>query len=165
MISPARLRKLVRYDPQTGIFISRVARTNRLPAGRQLGSIFRCASLCYFQIRIDGHCYLAHRLAWLYVYERWPSGGLDHIDGDGLNNRIANLREATQSQNMANARRRRTNRSGFKGVNKEPNGRYRAKIRIAGKTIHIGRFATADEARQAYLIKARELFGEFANAG
>lgn len=87
----------------------------------------------------------------------------DHRDGDGLNNRRANLRNATKSQNMHNARLRADNTSGFKGVcwNKR-SGKWEARIRLHGKQNHLGMHATPEAAYEAYCQAANRLHGEFA---
>lgn len=86
---------------------------------------------------------------------------VDHRDGDGLNNRIANLRIANGTLNNANCHTARKNKSGFKGVRLDKN-RYEAGVRDRGRMVRIGRFDTAEEAAKAYDAKALELFGEFA---
>lgn len=88
---------------------------------------------------------------------------VDHIDGDGLNNRRENLRLATPAQNSANMRARPGSLSGFKGVTWSKNAkRWRAKIRANGRHRHLGYFTSEEEAARAYDDAARELHGEFA---
>lgn len=89
----------------------------------------------------------------------WPL--VDHINGNGLDNRRANLREATHAENMRNRRMSRNNTSGFKGVVLE-GSRWRARIRFDRQRVSLGAFATAEEAANAYDAAARELHGEFA---
>lgn len=84
---------------------------------------------------------------------------VDHRDGNGLNNRRGNLREATGSGNCAN---RFHKREGYRGVSEKDSGKFTAKIKHAGKTTHLGTFATRDEAARVYDAKAREIWGEFA---
>lgn len=87
----------------------------------------------------------------------------DHINGDGLDNRRANLRPANRTQNAANVRMHHDNHTGAKGVHLcKTTGRYRAQIREAGARRHLGRFDTLEEAARAYDAAAREAFGEFA---
>jgi hypothetical protein len=86
----------------------------------------------------------------------------DHIDNNTLNNCRSNLRETNDTLNVANRTLNKDNTSGFKGVLRMPNGRWRAKIGIAGKRVHIGYFATAEDAARAYDAKAVELWGEHA---
>lgn len=87
---------------------------------------------------------------------------VDHINGNGLDNRRENLRIATNSQNQANRGLNRNNTTGYKGVVKKKN-RYAAQINVHGVTRHIGYFKTAEDAYAAYCEKAKALFGEFAN--
>lgn len=89
---------------------------------------------------------------------------VDHIDMNGLNNRRDNLRLVTPMQNAGNQRRSKSSSTGFKGVTKQ-RGRYRARIRFNGKPIHIGYYATEQEAHKAYCAKSLELYGEYANDG
>jgi hypothetical protein len=89
----------------------------------------------------------------------------DHINGDGLDNRRSNLRTATHSQNMQNRRKHKNNASGYKGVYLEKeSGRYRAQITSGGKIHRLGRFASPEEAYQAYLAAAKSMHGEFFRA-
>lgn len=88
---------------------------------------------------------------------------VDHVDGDGMNNRRSNLRVASRSQNMGNQRTRcgaKTSR--FKGVSLLPNGRWHAQIKVNGKTKFLGAYAEETDAATAYDRAARAAFGEFA---
>lgn len=86
---------------------------------------------------------------------------VDHIDGNRLDNRRTNLRVCTQTENSRNRRRHTNNTSGYKGVSKRPSGSYRAQIKVDGKKIHLGTFASAEEAHKAYCNAARKYHGEF----
>lgn len=91
---------------------------------------------------------------------------VDHDNGVTLDCRLANLRQATRSQNIQNTRRRSNNKSGFKGVSREPGeNRWRADIKIAGKTRYLGSFLSPEAAHEAYKAASQSHFGEFANAG
>jgi len=164
MLSAARLRELLNYNPETGVFTHRIGRKGRgTGAGMLAGSIKN--SHGRHTVGVDGKNYLSYRLAWFYVNGEWPSGHIDHINGDMTDNRFANLRLATYSENGANARKPSHNTSGFKGVSWNKNAKkWRAVIKKDRKPIHIGYFDTAAEAHAAYIAKAAELFGEFARA-
>jgi hypothetical protein len=155
-----RLHSLLDYDAETGIFRWKVRRGS-VVAGAIAGSRRKDG---YYGVQIDGREYLLHRLAWFYVKGRWPMPEADHRDLDKGNNRLANLREATQSQNRANVRVR--TKSGFKGVyiyggRDRP---FQAAIRIDGKQNTLGYFASAEEAHEVYKAAAAKAFGEFARA-
>jgi hypothetical protein len=159
VITAERLRELLAYDPTSGGFAWRVDRGGLAKAGQIAGSR---NGIGYVNIRVDGRDYSAHRLAWLHVTGAWPAGQIDHINGVRDDNRIANLREATNAQNQWN-RAHQGSVSGFKGVKWcKIQRKWRAELRKDGRKIHLGRFATVEEAHAAYCAAADEHFGEFA---
>jgi HNH endonuclease len=147
------------YNPLTGIFTWRVKVNSRA----KYGAVAGCWSRGYWVIRVAGKLHGAHRLAWFFVYGKWPEQ-IDHINGIQSDNRIANLRLATTAQNAANMKRPKDNTTGFKGVSFKK-GKWRATIKHAGHQFQIGTFATPEEAHAAYVAASRRLFGEFARAG
>ena len=158
------VRDLLDYDPATGAFTWRTTRPGRgcqagKPAGAVTGNgLYRRVIVNYFPI-------LGHILAWAVVHGEWPSSILDHIDGNGFNNRIENLRLATVTQNAWNRRRRSDNKSGLKGVWRNAPSRskaWRSSIQVNGKRICLGEYATAADAGEAYAKAARRFFGAFA---
>lgn len=153
------LRETLDYDPATGILTWR-----RSGGGVAAGDAAQHVNpQGYVRVNIGGRIYQGHRLAWLHTYGVWPTGDLDHRDGCRTNNRIANLREATRSQNNANAKRNRNNSSGYKGVSLfKPTGRYMAYINAGGTRKYLGYFATAGDAHAAYCKAAADIFGNFA---
>jgi hypothetical protein len=161
VITQQRLRDVLGYDPETGVFTWLRTKGSRAVAGSKAG---RRARLGYIEIMVDRRRYQAHRLAWLYMTGRHPEHLIDHINMDPGDNRFANLREATHSQNKANALRHRDNSTGRKGVYRTAGGRYHAMIGVTGKIHCLGTFATVEEAGEAYMTAAREHFGEFARA-
>jgi hypothetical protein len=110
-LGSSRLKELMSYDPDTGLFCRLVKTSNRGPVGPVEG----CEMHGYRGIRIDGRLYYSHRLAWLYMNGVWPSE-IDHIDGNTANNRWSNLREVTSSQNKINRSCGKLNRNLPKGV-------------------------------------------------
>jgi hypothetical protein len=159
MLGQERLKDLLSYDPETGLFYWRVdPPVGPKRAGKRAGYLH---SLGYILIRIKGRDYPAGRLAWLWMTSQWPQAEIDHIDGDKTNNRFVNLREATRQENCRNRIRQKNNKSGFKGVSTARNGRYRARVTVSGKEIYIGGFCNPSEAHAAYLQWAGQLFGEF----
>jgi hypothetical protein len=86
----------------------------------------------------------------------------DHIDGNGLNNRRANLRSVTASQNQHNKRMQKNNTSGFKGVHWHiRKRRWVARINLDNTKRHLGYFDTAEAAHAAYCVASKALHGEF----
>jgi hypothetical protein len=158
-ITAERLRELLDYDPETGVFRWRARRGGRAYANAVAGTI--ACRHGYRQILVDLKLFLAHRLAWLYVYGEWPPGCLDHINRQRDDNRIANLRLATMAQNCANARVRCNNTSGFPGVRKHKQ-KWTAYIKYNGRQIHLGMFDAPEKAHKAYRAAAVAYFGEFA---
>lgn len=139
-----RLKQLLAYCPDTGEFEWKISK-GRAKAGQLAGATDASG---YRIIRADGALYKAHRLAWLYMHGKWPAGVLDHINRVPGDNRISNLREVTQSENMHNASRR--SKSGVPGVRwREERNRWVAQIRVGYTNYVIGSFTSKDEAIEA----------------
>ena len=161
-LTAARLRKLLDYDPATGVFTRRTLIGKRARLGAPTGLV---NDRGYVLITVDGRRYRAHHLAWLHVYGVWPASRLDHRDLSRANNRIRNLRLATGSQNQANRGKQANNTSGYKGVYWiARENKWLAKIVRHGRQFHIGLFDDPRAAHAAYCKKARDLHGEFARA-
>lgn len=159
-LTAERVRDCLSYCPENGVFVwVKPPKEHK----RLAGTVAGCVSTGYVMIKFDGIGYKAHRLAWLYVYGSMPEVGVDHKDGNPLNNRLGNLRLATQSQNGANAARK-AGKATPKGVRRLPSGRYQARIRHAEKLRTIGTFNSPEAAAQAYISESKRLNGEFARA-
>lgn len=155
MLTAERLREALHYDHETGVFTWRSRTSNRVKIGDIAGAIDLNG---YRLIGVDGRLYKAHRLAWLYVYGRWPVKQIDHINGVRDDNRFANLREATSGENHQNITRRSDNTSGFIGVTwHRQNMKWMAQIRVDGRYHYLGCFNTSEEANAAYLKAKADL--------
>ena len=158
MLTIFRLKEVLTYEPLTGYFIHNL-NSKRRSAGSVAGSVRQDG---YCRIGIDRTHYYSHRLAWFYVYGGWPKN-IDHINGVYNDNRIVNLRECTQSQNIANSKLRRDSVSGFKGVSwSEIKGKWQSRIKVDGLTRRLGEFDNVVDAHQAYIVASQKFFGEFA---
>lgn len=159
-LTAERLREVLDYDPETGVFIWKIPCCNGRP--EQAGGP---SNRSYIVICVDKRRYLAHRLAWLHVTGEWPENFLDHRDLDRANNRWMNLRSCSKPQNGANRLKQTNNTSGFKGVtwNRQA-GKWKAAIGIGGKHRHIGHYDCPVAAHLAYGIAAEQTFGEFGRA-
>src|SRR5262245_35104063 len=165
MITQAELKKLLRYEPKTGKFYWRKQAWHRNSwAGRLAGCIqITGHGYRYCKIMIAGKCYRVSHLAWLYVHGFFPAY-IDHKNRDSTDDRIANLRQATHSQNMANSKG--FARSGLKGVYTSNNkNKWQANIKVNGKATYIGLFDTPEAAHAAYCAAAKKLHGRFFCAG
>jgi len=154
MLTQARLKEVLHYDADSGIFRWKTSTNRRIKALQVAGCIRGDG---YMLIGIDRKFYLAHRLAWLYVHGSWPVDQIDHISGCRTDNRICNLREATGAENMQNHRNPpSSNKSGFLGVSLRLElKKYQACIKIMGKNKHLGLFDTPEQAHEAYLKAKR----------
>jgi hypothetical protein len=151
------LRDQIDYDPITGVLTWKKSSANGVRrAGTTCGRVDKCGHRI---VNLDCRTHMAHRIAWAIFYGQFPEMGIDHINGVGDDNRIANLRLATQSQNIAN--RIANGTSGFRGVSKTRHGKWFAQIKKDGTTKYLGTFATKELAAQAYEDAARIVFGEF----
>jgi hypothetical protein len=169
MIATEYLRQRLCYEPLTGWLIWLVRPISDFPnerlakswnarfAGKRAGTIARDGRR---YVTIDARHYRTSRVIWEIMTGNAPEHAIDHENTDPSDDRWGNLRLATQTQNMGNQKRHSDGASGFKGVTKHPNGRYKARIRAR----HLGYFDTPEEAHAAYCVAACETFGEFARA-
>ena len=143
------LKSLLDYNPETGKFIWKVSKNNRVKCGSEAGAIDFYG---YRVIGIDKKRYLAHRLAWLWYYGRWPENEIDHINHKPDDNRLKNLRDVSHKQNGKNQSLSCNNTSGCIGVSWcKRNKKWRATIKANGKYMWLGYFKEKEDA-----IKARE---------
>lgn len=152
-LTPERLREVLHYDPATGDF------TWLTPAqGRRVNGKAGHVRRGYLFITVLGHKSIpATHLAWMLTHGHRPNGVIDHINGDTLDNRLANLRDVDPKTNAENQRRpQRDNLTGYLGVSPQK-GRYRAQIQHAGRAQYLGMFGTPEEAHEAYLDAKRKL--------
>jgi hypothetical protein len=151
------LRSAIGYDPDTGVF-TRKAAYGRAKAGAVLGTKMRTG---YLSVCFKGQNFKAHRLAWFYVHGVMPSSPIDHVNGDRKDNRIENLRLATNSQNCMNKRKRIDSSSPYKNVtwNKEQS---KWNVKIQGK--HIGSFVDGEFADLVACMAREKYHGAFARS-
>lgn len=143
------LKHVLHFDPDTGLFVWKQRMGKRGIPGRVAGTVDFGG---YVAISINRKRHKAHRLAWLYMTGSWPEVAIDHINGIREDNRFANLRQADWGQNQQNRKLQRNNKSGFLGVSWDSlSGKWRAGIRVAGKSTNLGGYETAVRAHMAYL--------------
>lgn len=160
MLTHQRLKEVVSYDAETGVFTWLISTSSRARLGTTAGSVRNDG---YVTIRIDGKRHYAHRLAWLYVHGCWPSLPLDHRNRTARDNRIGNLREATQAQNSYNGSGPNPGSSGYRGVVWHNRDRvWQARIRKGNRRVTLGTYHTPEEAAEAYDRAAAVTHGDFA---
>ncbi len=147
-LTAQRLREVLSYNQETGVFTRNIATSNRVRKGVAAG---RNNGNGYLRTSIDGYSYYAHRLAWFYKHGEWPKNHIDHIDGNRRNNAITNLRCVTHAQNHQNLGVRSTNKSGMTGVSWHAKAmKWNANIWKNGKRIYLGLFESVEDAASAY---------------
>ena len=153
-LTAARLRELFHYEPETGVFTRLVRVTNNIPTSKPVGTLNQEG---YIRTKIDRQIHLLHRLAWLYIHGHHPALLIDHINGIKTDNRMANLRQATITENMQNQRKaQKGTKSGLLGAYAN-SGKWKSAIQVDGITHNIGNFDTAIEAHEAYIAAKRRL--------
>ena len=158
-LTQARLKEMLHFDPNSGIFTWLVDRPPKVSAGQIAGTTKGTKG--YRLIVIDSDTFRAHRLAWLYVTGTFPKSQIDHINGNRDDNRLTNLREATSAENRQNNGMYRSNTSGFAGVTWHvARKKWRSQIQVDGKNMGLGYFDTPDAAQLAYL-EAKAKFHSF----
>jgi hypothetical protein len=155
------LKSRLEYEPETGLFKYR-HNFNVMKKGDIAG---RQNTNGHVQISINNRRYMAHNLAWLYMTGEYPANFIiDHEDRNYSNNKWSNLRKADNSLNQGNSEIRNDNTSGIKGVHWcKTKRRWIAQISKNGKRLHLGYFASIEEANKAYKEAANLYFGKFAN--
>lgn len=167
MIDQARLKQLLDYDPETGEFRWR-ADVKHMYAGRVAGTEFKStnAQTKYLRIKVDSVTYMAHRLAWLWANGSMPSDDIDHINGDGLDNRLSNIRVVTRNENLRNMPKQKSNTSGLTGIHwRARTQRWIAQInKKPGRRMHL--YCGPDLFEAVCIRKSAELkLGYHANHG
>jgi hypothetical protein len=155
------------YDPNTGVIVWRDRPwirpcVNARVRGKRAGKTFDGYNRLCLTVDGVGYYLLGHRVAWALFHGNWPQFEIDHADGNGLNNRIKNLRSACSSKNKQN-RATKLGQTPYKGVSLDKRrGVYNAKITLNRKTIYLGSFGNPVPAAKAYDSAAIHYFGEFA---
>lgn len=160
-ISPARLRELLSYDPETGLLIWKVRPRSDFTAtpgstqeaiwrrwnGKHPGNPALTAGSPYLSGTIEGMNARAHQVAWAIYHGEWASGEIDHINGDKKDNRIANLRDVSRSMNHRNRPGKLLTQSGRTGVIWDTQrGKWAARIKVNGRMLNLGRFTSLEAA-------------------
>lgn len=140
------LKQALHYDPETGKFTWREPKSSRMKPGDHAGYQKNGG---YWAIRVNGVKYFAHRLAWLYVYGRFPRLHIDHINRDPADNRIANLRDVSRSVNMQNRKDSARRHVAGKHTVRRAGASWAAYHYRGRKYVHLGTFATEQEALMA----------------
>lgn len=154
ILTAARLREIVRYDPETGFLWwiePKQGRSFKKPAGQYSGKK-------YPQIIIEGQYHYIHVLAWVWMTGEWPVNEVDHRYGDKHDNRWSKLRAATSAQQKMNSGPYQNNTSGHPGVCWDKN-RNKWLVRVGTK--YIGRFDAFDEAVKVREEASEVMFGDF----
>ena len=166
-LTQSKVRELLDYDHASGSLTWRPrpertyhdARWNRRFAGKVAGRVYPDG---YLRFTLMGVPVIAHRLIWLYVHGEWPSGVIDHRDGNPINNRLSNLRLASVRDNTANSKKRAGTSSRFKGVTwVKTHQKWKAAIEERREVRFLGYFETEEAAHAAYCVAARRAYGEF----
>lgn len=160
-LNQTTIRELLDYDPDTGVFISKVTRGNRCKKGSVVGAIKynKSSDKNYLVTSIFYKKYYMHRLAFLYMVGKFPKQ-IDHINGNGLDNSWKNLRNVCNQGNQRNRARAKNNTSGVTGVGWDKIRKlWTAQIQVSRKNIHLGKFSNFDDAVQAR--KSAEVYYKF----
>lgn len=158
MITQAELHQLVSYDPDSGEMFWK-SPMGKVKAGKKIS----CKdSRGYVVVRLNGTLYRVHRLAWVYINGDHDFQLIDHINGIKSDNRIENLRACSYLENARNLAKRKSNKTGFKGVSwNAEKAKFKAVTSINGKQKFLGYFDDAIEASNAYINFTKNNFGEF----
>jgi len=163
-ITVESIRRIFDYNPDTGNLIRK--NKDNYSHGYKPSCMGKIAGNYndqgYIRVYVLGNSYRAHRLIWAWVYGYWPENDIDHINGCRSDNRLSNLREATCSENMRNAKKYKSNSSGTTGVvYDKKTDKYVAQIMVNYKKIILGNFYSIELAIKARRKAEEEYFGKF----
>lgn len=147
VITQERLKELFNYDGRDLIWRAKVSPMSHINIGDVAGCV---EAKGYRSIGVGNKSYKAHRLIWFWHHGKDPTDQIDHINQDKLDNRIENLREASNQENCKNRKINPRNTSGITGVSWHKwHEKWAACVKVSGKLIHIGYFETFDLAVSA----------------
>ena len=150
------------FCPHTGEIRRKIGKPGS-PKGAIAGRVLPKTG--YRMIGVDNKVYSAHRLMWLHVYGDWPKGQIDHINGDRLDNRPANLRDVSATENQRNKCLAKNNKSGIPGVVwVKAKGKWQAQIWNDCKSIYLGQHGNIFDAACARK-SAENMYGYHPNHG
>ncbi len=151
-ITQKEVKHLFSYNPKNGDVIREVTTSWAAVKGSPVDNIRKDKRTSYYRVKINQKNYKLHRIIWLYCYGVFPDNEIDHINGNGLDNRLCNLRAVTNAENSKNLRVFNTNTSGVTGVVWHKHyKKWQAQIGLNGKCIFLGRYKDIKDA-----ISARE---------
>ncbi|MDH0777534.1 HNH endonuclease [Delftia tsuruhatensis] len=172
--TPEQLRELLRYEPDTGKLFWKERPVEMFKNKQSHGAwntkysgseaFTAVGNHGYLTGSVNDRMYTAHRVIWAVVYGEWPENQIDHANAIRTDNRISNLRQATQQENNRNLRLSKANSSGFKGVSfHSKTGKWRSYISTKdGRKLHLGLFPTPESAHAAFCDAAVKHHGKFA---
>jgi hypothetical protein len=156
-----KMREFISYNPDSGVMTWKKVLSNRTKPGALCGA--NIDSKGYGRVCFDGKQYRAHRVVWALFYGEAPDQQIDHINGNRLDNRIANLRLASNAQNSRNCRLSKNNTSGVTGISYHSKAKkWMAQIMLSRKNNYLGLFNTKEEAIAARKKAETQYFGQFA---
>jgi hypothetical protein len=147
MLTRDRLKELLSYDSDTGLFTWNYDRGGTAFAGSIAGTL---NTKGYVRIKVDNRLFSGHRLAFLYTNGEFPKEQVDHINNIRHDNRWNNLRLVSPEENQHNRKKSKNNKTGIDGVYWEKaRNKYKVQIYVNNTCINIGRYATLEEAKKA----------------
>lgn len=153
-----------KIDHEKYILVSNRGRAYNKETKKYIGYVKHYGDIDYKCISLDHKDVKMHRLiASVFIPNPDNKEFVDHIDNNGLNNHVSNLRWATNQENNRNQKLSKTNLLGVKGIQQRPSGSFRVRIRINGILVNVGSFKTLNEAIEARKQSANDNFGEFTN--
>jgi hypothetical protein len=159
------IRRMFSYEPDTGLLKWRISsgpvKNGTIAGYRKTNNDGKS----YIKVKVGKKRHFAHRIIWVILHGRLPTGQIDHIDGDGCNNRLENIRDVTPQANLKNKRRYKNNKTGVTGVFfVKKTGKWDSLIRVNGVLKNLGSFSSIEDAARAR--KAAEIeYGYHENHG